>query len=348
MSNKKLNGPNLQYGSVFDFSGKELVRALTRKILFVMGIIRSPNTMSSDEMIVRNNIKAETEYFANLSARIRPQMLHDPDARPAELMAEKMWPWFVKSSGNIRNGWAVQWIQDHPSDGFGTTNENYRRKWLKKTLEGLTPGQTILDAGAGERQYQEYCRHLEYTSQDFAQYNGHGDGDGLQMGSWNNEGLDIVSDITSIPVADNSFDVIMCTEVFEHIPKPLTALREFTRIIKPGGTLILTAPFAAMTHFAPYFFYTGYSRYFYETSLKEMGYEIEEMDYNGNYFEYIAQELHRYEEIAKDYDINHEAESSLERLARNIISERLSNLGKKDKRTKELLCNGIHIRAKKL
>ena len=30
--------------------------------------------------------------------------------------------------------------------------------------------------------------------------------------------LDIISDITSIPVSDNTFDAVMCIEVFEHLP----------------------------------------------------------------------------------------------------------------------------------
>ena len=126
----------------------------------------------------------------------------------------------------------------------------------------MPAGSRILDAGAGELRYKPLCSHLEYVSQDFAQYNGQGDGVGLQMGNWDQTHLDIVCDITQIPEPDQSFDVIMCIEVFEHLPDPLAALREFNRLLKSGGWLIITAPFNSLTHFAPYHFYTGLTNIF--------------------------------------------------------------------------------------
>ena len=86
-----------------------------------------------------------------------------------------------------------------------------------------------------ETQIQFMEAHLEYVSQDFGQYDGKGDDKGLQTKKWDNTKLDIVSDITDIPVPDSSFDAIMCIEVFEHIPYPISALEEFSRILKRGG-----------------------------------------------------------------------------------------------------------------
>lgn len=341
------NRSNLRYASIDEYGGRELAAALKRKVLRKLGLASSekydPKTIVETE-----NKKKEVNYFLSIKRSSRPGMIRESNVKPEELVAEKMWTWFNEKGNKIPSGWATHWLQENPLDNFGTTNEQYRRQWLKKTLKNLPAGLSILDAGAGERQYQEYCTHLKYVSQDFAEYDGEGDGSGLQMGSWDNNGLDIVSDITDIPVDDGSFDVIMCTEVFEHIPKPLDAMAEFTRILKPGGTLILTAPFAAMTHFAPYFFHSGYSKYFYETTLKEHGYEILEMDFNGNYFQYIAQEMRRTEDIAQQYKLGSSEESIMQRLARHIVIQRLSQIGTKDKKTRELLCNGIHVRARKL
>jgi len=185
--------------------------------------------------------------------------------------------------------------------GVGIKNETHRDAWLNGKLRALTPGLKILDAGAGELKYKKYCGHLNYISQDFGQYSGEGDGRGLQMKSWDNSKLDIVSDITAMPVENNSFDVVMCVEVLEHVSEPIRAIKEFSRVLKPGGTLILTAPFCSLTHFAPYFFYTGYSKYWYEKFLKENGLEIVEMDYNGNFFDYLIQELKRSFFIVKKY-----------------------------------------------
>jgi ubiquinone/menaquinone biosynthesis C-methylase UbiE len=96
--------------------------------------------------------------------------------------------------------------------------------------------------------------------------------------------MNILSDITAMPEPDASFDAIMCIDVFEHLPDPIKAIQEFARLLKPGGHLILTAPFCSLTHFAPYHFYTGFNRYFYETHLSANGFKIVDLQGNGNFF----------------------------------------------------------------
>jgi ubiquinone/menaquinone biosynthesis C-methylase UbiE len=226
----------------------------------------------------------------------------------------------------------------------GTTNESARAKWIEQTLQKIPAGLTILDAGAGESQFKKYCTHLKYIAQDFGQY--HGEGEiGLQTGTWDNSKLDIVSDILSIPLPDHAVDAIMCTEVLEHIPDPIGAIKEFGRLVKPGGYLLITAPFASITHFAPYHFASGLSRFFYEKYLPENNFEITELQFNGNFFEFIAQENRRIKPIAKKY-----AGKKLNIFQKIIIHLNLlmlQNLSKKDKGSSELLCYGIHVFARK-
>jgi SAM-dependent methyltransferase len=166
----------------------------------------------------------------------------------------------------------------------------------------LPQGARILDAGAGELRNRPLCVHLSYVSQDFCRYEGVGDGKGLHTGKWDTGGIDLVCDIVSIPEPDGSFDAILCSEVLEHVPDPSKVLDEFARLLKPGGTLILTAPFSSLVHFAPYHYCSGFSRYWYLHHLALYGFRIEELTPNGDWFACCRQELMRLGSMARRYD----------------------------------------------
>jgi SAM-dependent methyltransferase len=185
----------------------------------------------------------------------------------------------------------------------GRKNEAGRVAWIEKTLTELPRGLRLLDAGCGEQPFRSSCLHLDYVAQDFAKYDGKGDGAGFQTGTWDHSSqpLDLVCEITSIPEPDASFDAILCTEVLEHVPDPVKVLREFSRLLKPKGTLILTAPFCSLAHFTPYHFSTGFNRYWYEANLADLGFSIAEMSPNGNFYDYLAQELRRLPSITKRF-----------------------------------------------
>lgn len=227
----------------------------------------------------------------------------------------------------------------------GTSNEESRIQWLKSILATIPAGNKILDAGSGEQQFKKFCSHLDYVSQDFAGYNPEDLPFGLQMQQWDYGQLDIISDIASIPVPDLSFDVVMCTEVFEHIINPREALSEFSRVLKKEGILILTAPFCSLTHFAPFHYYSGFNKYFYELELRKNGFEIIEITTNGNYFEYLAQEINRLESVGQKYACV--ALNKVEKEAINTLKGTLQKLTDKETGSSELLCFGYHVIARK-
>jgi SAM-dependent methyltransferase len=59
-----------------------------------------------------------------------------------------------------------------------------------------------------------------------------------QKGRW----LVAQADVTKLPFADGSFDVVICSEVLEHIKDNRTAVAELVRVLKPGGDLVVTVP----------------------------------------------------------------------------------------------------------
>ena len=51
-----------------------------------------------------------------------------------------------------------------------------------------------------------------------------------------------MGDAHHLPFPDNAFDHIICSEVLEHIPDDATVLRDIVRVLRPGGTLVVTVP----------------------------------------------------------------------------------------------------------
>jgi SAM-dependent methyltransferase len=221
---------------------------------------------------------------------------------------------------------------------IGTNNFLVRDNWVNNALSKLSPGKRLLDAGAGTQRFRKYCSHLEYVSQDFCQYDGLGDGTSFQSGTWDTSKIDLVSDITAIPAPDNSFDAILCTETIEHVPDAVAALKEFSRLLRPGGELILTAPFCSLTHMAPFHFYSGFNKFFYEHNLSALGFEIVELNPNGDYEECTAQELRRLKET-------YGKESYLLKACIAFLLYFLKSKHSEGCSGSELLCYGYHVRA---
>lgn len=53
-----------------------------------------------------------------------------------------------------------------------------------------------------------------------------------------------VSDVGRLPLPSDAVDTVLCSEVLEHVDDPRDALRELHRVLRPGGTLVVTVPHA--------------------------------------------------------------------------------------------------------
>jgi SAM-dependent methyltransferase len=62
----------------------------------------------------------------------------------------------------------------------------------------------------------------------------------------------VIGSAESLPFEAESFDVVVATQVFEHLPHPQTAVGEAARVLRPGGRLIITVPGVWPTHEAPH------------------------------------------------------------------------------------------------
>jgi SAM-dependent methyltransferase len=170
-------------------------------------------------------------------------------------------------------------------------NQRNRDRWVAEIADRLPAGAHVLDVGAGQCPYRALFAHCTYAAHDFAAYQG--TPAGVLRDDWRYGPLDYVSDITALPVPDASFDAVLCTEVLEHVPEPVAALREFARVLRPAGWLFLSAPLGAGLHQQPHHYYGGYTPHFYRRFLGDCGFNIERITPNGGFYRHLLQELHR-------------------------------------------------------
>ena len=99
----------------------------------------------------------------------------------------------------------------------------------------------LLDVGCGTAPYDAYLGHVR--SKRNCDYN-------PRRGT-----VDFVSSAVALPIKECSFDSILCTEVLEHVPNPHATWREFHRVLRPGGRVLLATPMWWPSHEQPFDFY---------------------------------------------------------------------------------------------
>lgn len=174
-------------------------------------------------------------------------------------------------------------------------NLRNRDRWIAEQAACVPAASKVLDVGAGSAPYRALFAHCDYKTQDFAQ---------LREDQLRHRGyapIDVVSEANAIPVPDASFDVVICTEVLEHVPEPIAVVRELGRIVAPGGRLILTAPLGSGIHQEPYHFYGGYTPYWYQRFLQEAGFGSIAVTANAGTLRHVAQETIRFVRMTRPF-----------------------------------------------
>ncbi|HEX9608932.1 MAG TPA: methyltransferase domain-containing protein [Candidatus Paceibacterota bacterium] len=107
------------------------------------------------------------------------------------------------------------------------------RKNLELFLARHATEKRVLDIGAGGSSYHRFFPNRVAIDVDPARK------------------PDVVADAHELPFEDNEFEIVLCTEVLEHLKEPRVAIGEMNRVLKRGGTLILTTRFVYPIHDAP-------------------------------------------------------------------------------------------------
>ncbi len=107
--------------------------------------------------------------------------------------------------------------------------ERHRLLWLylKNETDFFSSPKKVLHFAPEQAFYKRFRKqpNLDYTTTDL-----------------NSPLADVKADICNLPFSDNSFDVILCNHVLEHIPDDTKAMKELYRILKPGGVGIFQIP----------------------------------------------------------------------------------------------------------
>jgi len=100
--------------------------------------------------------------------------------------------------------------------------------------------------------------------------------------------LDKVCDLGgTIPYADASFETIILSDVLEHLPEPAICWREMSRLLSPGGSVILNVPFYYPLHEEPHDFYR-YTEFALRRFAEGSGFEVLELKPIGGALEILA------------------------------------------------------------
>jgi ubiquinone/menaquinone biosynthesis C-methylase UbiE len=130
--------------------------------------------------------------------------------------------------------WDAAWSH-HGTDEFRATGLSQEQR--KRLLEVVPMFRKVLDAGCGCGEIMELvakARACECCGLDIAP---------SAVARVTERGMMAkVSTLPAVPYPDDSFDVVICLEVLEHVPHPAKAIREFQRVLRPNGTLIVTVP----------------------------------------------------------------------------------------------------------
>jgi len=134
----------------------------------------------------------------------------------------------------------------------------------------------FLDLGCGNKPYESLYKPLTVSQI------------GCDVVQSDQNTVDVLCPATDLKFGNNQFDTILCTQVLEHVFEHDKLMSETFRVLKPGGHLILTVPFAWELHEEPYDFFR-YTKHALGALFEHAGFKIDYIKPNGGKWAAIYQ-----------------------------------------------------------
>lgn len=145
--------------------------------------------------------------------------------------------------------------------------------------EGLDSGSRVLDAGAGQCNMAIAFDHCDYHACDVESVSESYLADPFAS--------QFACSLAEIPRPTASFDGIVCSQVLEHIDQPQQAMDELARVLRPGGSLLLTTNGVYGVHQPPFHFYNT-TPFSLLQLFTRAGLEVTHLVPRGGYFQMVG------------------------------------------------------------
>ena len=153
----------------------------------------------------------------------------------------------------------------------------FANKWVKENIPRDQNNLTLLDIGCGSQPYKRIIEEQKilYFSHDFSLYKLEDPPSfyGLHYSEDAEFKVDFICDFLDIDETIK-YDLLLCTEVLEHVPDPVKCLAKMVKLLKADGVIIITVPASSWTHQAPYFFSSGLSPFWFNYHAKDLDLRI--------------------------------------------------------------------------
>lgn len=104
---------------------------------------------------------------------------------------------------------------------------------------------------------------------------------------------DVLADAANLPFGNNIFDVVICSELLEHLYDPERVLREVMRVLKPNGIFLITVPFLVPYHADPFDF-GRYTDQYWKKVLNDVGFYHVNVERQGYFWSVLLDMLREY------------------------------------------------------